>query len=244
MSDRPIAGNNLVYWRKFYTETLPHDNVVQRLLDEVEDWRECASKAAGEVCPDPTNLVHCTCVPLLRKRIAELEAEVHDAWRVAVPNYPDDYEIPHSLADEIKLALRNMGANWDEALSSCAERLKDKHKETMQALTSSNELNGMLNKRIAALEAENERLRRNRTDVCAALIHSHKDFEGGLRYDEMEGAVKTLREENERLRDGVQEIADGFKGQDPCGGSLWLGGSAVMTLRQLAGRDSITGATR
>lgn len=51
-------------------------------LDEAEaelaDWREASRKVLDDKCPSDEH--HCTCVPLLRKRIAELEAE--EVWIV------------------------------------------------------------------------------------------------------------------------------------------------------------------
>jgi hypothetical protein len=43
-------------------------------LDEIEDWREGYHTTIADNCPPDEH--HCTCVPHLRRRIAELEAEV------------------------------------------------------------------------------------------------------------------------------------------------------------------------
>jgi len=48
-----------------------------KLRAELDNWRESARKAVEESCGDE---VHCTCVGLLRKRIAELEE-----WKSTVP---------------------------------------------------------------------------------------------------------------------------------------------------------------
>jgi len=39
---------------------------------ELEDWRESAERAAGEMCGDEK---HCTCVPVLRAKLADGEKE-------------------------------------------------------------------------------------------------------------------------------------------------------------------------
>ena len=45
---------------------------IAELTEELEDWRDNACRVLAEECaPDE---MHCSCVPVLRRRIAELEA--------------------------------------------------------------------------------------------------------------------------------------------------------------------------
>lgn len=66
----------------------PCDNIASRdaaraelaaLRSELDDWRNSARMVSGEMCGDEK---HCTCVPLLRNRIAKLEAALAKADEV------------------------------------------------------------------------------------------------------------------------------------------------------------------
>jgi len=72
------------------TGEVPHEPIEQTLkriapdalyhtittaLEELQDWRESARRIAEEQCGDEK---HCTCVTPLRKRVAELEAEIEE----------------------------------------------------------------------------------------------------------------------------------------------------------------------
>lgn len=56
-----------------------------------------------------------------------------------------------------------------------------------------------------------------------------------------------LQEENDTLRkrlDTVRAVVDTFKGQNPYSGSVWLGGTSLLLLRKVAGRNANTGEPR
>jgi hypothetical protein len=44
-------------------------------LAELQDWRNTQRAVMQETCTLPADMRHCTCVPMLRKRIADLESE-------------------------------------------------------------------------------------------------------------------------------------------------------------------------
>ena len=46
---------------------------VARLTAELTDWQESAKRAASEMCGDEK---HCSCVPLLRRELAEANGQV------------------------------------------------------------------------------------------------------------------------------------------------------------------------
>ena len=71
-------------------ETIHLKQRITELKEEIDDANETYRMVIEEKCP--TDEVHCTCVPHLRRRIKELEtvlepfAEIYDAW--TQPNVP------------------------------------------------------------------------------------------------------------------------------------------------------------
>ena len=83
----------------------------EKLQSELQDWRDCAKHAAGEMCGDEK---HCTCVPLLRKTIKDMKEwrdPVKDPIKILTEN--DELakllELAHcqGYADGVKEAVSN-----------------------------------------------------------------------------------------------------------------------------------------
>jgi hypothetical protein len=71
-------------------EVVPEQQAeIERLREELADWREAAETAAGETCGDEK---HCTCVPLLRMEIERL--------RAVIAGGEDGQEAPQTAAVE------------------------------------------------------------------------------------------------------------------------------------------------
>lgn len=72
---------------------------LRALRDEVQDWRDTATSAAGEGCGDE---VHCTCVGPLRKTVADLHAE-NERLRVISASVDE-------VVDKLRLGVGEFGS--------------------------------------------------------------------------------------------------------------------------------------
>lgn len=81
------------------------------LKAEVADWRDTQRAVMSEKCQ--TDEVHCTCVPMLKKKIAELEAE-RDRLRKALQEiieFCDKFKIFRRVIEIARAALEKEQSN-------------------------------------------------------------------------------------------------------------------------------------